>query len=149
MVLHTKNIEVAGVSLHKAKRALIMLHGRGGSSADIISLAQHLHAEDTHIIGPQATNNSWYPYSFMAPVKENQPWLTSALDLLEEVFIDIENAGLTSQQVYFLGFSQGACLVLEYVSQHTRPYGGVIAFTGGLIGQVLDAKNYKSSFDNT
>ncbi len=75
MALHTKNIEVAGVSLSKAKRVLIMLHGRGGSSGDIISLAQYLHTTDTHIIAPQATNNSWYPYSFMAPLKQNQPWL--------------------------------------------------------------------------
>jgi phospholipase/carboxylesterase len=149
MVLHTKNIEVAGVSLNEAKRALIMLHGRGGSPGDIISLAQYLNATDTHIIAPQAVNNSWYPYSFMAPVEQNQPWLKSALDLLEEIVIDVENEGLKSQQVFFLGFSQGACLTLEYVSRNARRYGGVIAFTGGLIGEVLDVKNYEGSFDDT
>ena len=148
---HKKNIKVAGVELHKAERVLLMLHGRGGTAEDIISFAfTHLkQTSGTHIIAPQATNNSWYPNSFLAPVIKNQPWLDSALDLLGEIIEDIENRGIGRQKIFIVGFSQGACLCLEYAARNAKHYGGVIAFTGGLIGEVLDETRYLGDFNNT
>lgn len=148
---HTKNIRVEGVDISNAERVLLLLHGRGGTAEDIISFAvAHLKATvATHIIAPQATNNSWYPNSFLAPVAKNQPWLNSALDMLNGIITDIENKGIKTQQVYIIGFSQGACLSLEFATRNAKHYGGVIAFTGGLIGQVLNAESYGGAFDKT
>jgi phospholipase/carboxylesterase len=149
MELHKKNIKVAGVSIEKAEKVMLMLHGRGATAEDIISVSEYLHLPSTHIIAPQATNNSWYPNSFLAPVNLNQPWLKSALDLLKEIINDIQLAGIKSEQVYIVGFSQGACLSLEFAAQNAMKFGGVVAFTGGLIGESIDIKNYKGYFNNT
>jgi phospholipase/carboxylesterase len=85
----------------------------------------------------------------MAPPKQNEPWLSSALSLLQEVVEDVERAGIPSSNIYFLGFSQGACLTLEFVTRNAKQYGGVVAFTGGLIGDKIYPENYKGSFNNT
>ncbi|MDN3656082.1 dienelactone hydrolase family protein [Ferruginibacter paludis] len=147
---HKKNIRVAGVDIEKAETILLMLHGRGGTAEDIISFTHHLKTTAaTHIIAPQATNNSWYPNSFLAPVEKNQPWLNSALDLLGGIMADTEAKGLNSKQVYIIGFSQGACLSLEFAARNPKKYGGVIAFTGGLIGEVLIIENYCGDFEKT
>lgn len=128
---------------------LIMVHGRGASARDIISLADHLSVDDFTLIAPQATNNTWYPYSFLAPQSQNQPALGKALGQLEEIIKMAEKAGLASEKTFFLGFSQGACLALEFVARNTKRYGGVIAFTGGLIGDEIVEENYKGSFEGT
>ncbi len=148
---HKKNIKVAGVDIANAERILLMLHGRGGTAEDIISFAvAHLkQTSGTHIIAPQATNNSWYPNSFLAPVIENQPWLDSALELLKEIMLDLEKKDINSNQIFIIGFSQGACLSLEFAARNAKHYGGVIAFTGGLIGEVLDNENYIGDFKNS
>ena len=116
--MHNKKIFTAGKELSKAKKALIMIHGRGAFAEDILSLAGYFNLKDFALIAPQATNNTWYPYSFLAPVAQNEPWLSSALDLLKDVVVDIQNAGIASENIYFLGFSQGACLTLEFVSRN-------------------------------
>ncbi|HEY9561609.1 MAG TPA: dienelactone hydrolase family protein, partial [Anseongella sp.] len=54
-----------------------------------------------------------------------------------------------SEQIYFSGFSQGACLALEFVARHAVRYGGVAAFSGGLIGDRIYAENYKGDFGDT
>lgn len=149
MQLHKKNNKVAGVIIKKAKRVMLLLHGRGATAEDILSLTQYLHTEDTHIIAPQATHNSWYPNSFMAPVKQNQPWLQSALDMLKEIIIGIQQAGIKSEQIYIVGFSQGACLSLEFAAQNAMKFGGVVAFTGGLIGEAVNPDNYNGNFEKT
>lgn len=147
---HKKNIGVAGVDIAKAESVLLMLHGRGGTAKDIILFTHHLKTSAaTHIIAPQATNNSWYPNSFLAPVEKNQPWLNSALDLLTGIMADIKNKGFNSKQVYIIGFSQGACLSLEFAARNPKEYGGVIAFTGGLIGEILNTENYSGDFEKT
>jgi phospholipase/carboxylesterase len=147
---HKKNIRVAGVDIAKAESVLLMLHGRGGTADDIISFTYHLKiTAATYIIAPQATNNSWYPNSFLAPVAKNQPWLNSALDMLGGIIADIEAKGFNSKQVYIMGFSQGACLSLEFAARNPKKYGGVIAFTGGLIGEVLNIENYSGGFEKT
>jgi phospholipase/carboxylesterase len=149
MYTHEKNIIKAGVPATEAKRAIIMLHGRGASAESIISLADHLNLDDAAIYAPQANNHSWYPYSFMAPVKENQPALDSALQLIANTVLEIVREGISLNKIYFLGFSQGACLSLEYVTRNAAKYGGVIAFTGGLVGQELNLDNYKGNFEGT
>ena len=149
MYLHNKDVVSSGMQLKDAKRAILMLHGRGATPESIISLKEHLYLIDTAILAPRAANNSWYPYSFMAPVTDNQPALDSALSVINEVVDDIVAAGITRQNIYFLGFSQGACLALEYVTRHADTYGGVMAFTGGLIGRDIDKGNYRGDFNQT
>ena len=148
-IMHTKNIVTAGKELNKENKVLIMLHGRGASSEDIISLGMHLDVKDFTLLAPQATNNTWYPYSFLAPVSQNEPWLSSALTLLKELLDDLLKIGVRRENIYFLGFSQGACLTLEFVARNANKYGGVVAFTGGLIGDKIYTGNYKGDFQNT
>ncbi|MEO6814693.1 MAG: phospholipase, partial [Ginsengibacter sp.] len=115
---HPKNIVTAGNNLKDATRALIMIHGRGGNAGDIISLADHLEVNNFALLAPQANNNSWYPYSFMAPLSNNEPRLSAALSVLKEIMDDITAEGITEENIYFLGFSQGACLALEFVTRN-------------------------------
>ena len=149
MYTHTKNILTAGVPAAQATAAMILLHGRGGSAEDIISLAGYLNTKDMALFAPQATQNSWYPYGFMSPVSANQPALDSALATIDELVESIVAGGIAREQLYFVGFSQGACLTLEYSTRHASRYGGVVAFTGGLIGEQLDTNNYKGDFAQT
>lgn len=149
MYTHQKNTITAGVPVAEAKSAVIFIHGRGASATDIIALADHLQIEDAAFFAPQATNNSWYPYSFMAPVKENQPALDSALQVIKDLVTAIENAGIPQDRIYFVGFSQGACLTLEYISRNAAKYAGAVAFTGGLIGKEINMQNYKGNFKQT
>src|SRR5207302_9053904 len=148
-VMHKKNIITAGKQLSATSKVLIMLHGRGGSAEDILSLSSHLNVNDFSLIGPQATNNTWYPYSFLAPPSQNEPWLSSALQLLRELLDDLYSKGIASENIYFMGFSQGACLMLEFVTRNANKYGGVVAFTGGLIGDKIYNENYEGDFQNT
>ncbi|MBO9635313.1 MAG: dienelactone hydrolase family protein [Chitinophagaceae bacterium] len=147
--MHSKQVVTAGKPLSQASSALIMIHGRGGDAADILSLSSYFPVQDFALLAPQATNNTWYPYSFMAPVAENEPWLSSAIKVVDEVVNDVLNAGIQHRDIYLLGFSQGACLTLEYAARHAHRYGGVIAFTGGLIGADIDVSNYKGDFNQT
>jgi phospholipase/carboxylesterase len=149
MYTHNKQITRSGTPAQEAKKAIVMLHGRGASAADIISLNKVLNLEGMAIYAPQATNHSWYPYSFMAPATQNQPALDSALDIVNEVVKEIEASGIAPENIYFAGFSQGACLTLEYTSRHAKRYGGIIALTGGLIGQQLAEENYNGDFAGT
>ena len=147
--MHKKNIVSAGKELNKNSKVLIMVHGRGGSAEDILSLASYLNVKDFSLLAPQATGNTWYPYSFLAPPVQNEPWLSSALGLLKELVNDLHKKEIPAANIYFLGFSQGACLTLEYITRNADKYGGAVAFTGGLIGDKIYPKNYKGDFDGT
>ncbi|GAB2825639.1 alpha/beta hydrolase [Ferruginibacter profundus] len=147
--MHQKNIITAGKKLSEAKKVLIMAHGRGGSAEDILSLASHLNVKDFALLAPQAINNSWYPYSFLAPPASNEPGLSAALKVLKDTVTDITNSGIAKENIFFLGFSQGACLTLEFVTQNAAKYGGVVAFTGGLIGDKIYTENYTGDFGDT
>jgi len=149
MYTHKKQIEKSGVAAADAKKAIIMLHGRGATAQSISSLQKYLTLENTIVYAPQATNNSWYPYSFLAPEEDNQPALDSALSLIAEIVEEIKGLGIPASEIYFLGFSQGACLSLEYVARKGMRYGGVVAFTGGLIGEQLDPENYSGDLQST
>ncbi|HEV7332464.1 MAG TPA: dienelactone hydrolase family protein [Flavisolibacter sp.] len=147
--MHQKKIIRAGKSLQKDSKVLIMIHGRGGSAEDILSLASYLEVADFTLLAPQATNHTWYPYSFLAPAAQNEPWLSSALQVLKAVVDDLLGEGIPTENMYFLGFSQGACLTLEFVTRHATRYGGVVAFTGGLIGDKIYPENYNGDFNGT
>ena len=149
MYTHSKQIVKDGAAIGEAKKAIVMLHGRGGSAEDIISLKRVLNIGEMAIYAPKASNNSWYPYSFMATEKENQPALDSALDIVDQVVKEIESEGILAEDIYFAGFSQGACLTLEYTTRNAKRYGGVIAFTGGLIGEKMNEDRYKGDFAGT
>ena len=147
--MHVKALVSEGKSLTEAKKVLIMVHGRGGTANDILSLSSYLDHQEFAMIAPQATHNEWYPYSFLAEPSRNEPWLSSALDILDQTVQDILLLGFESKDIYFLGFSQGACLALEYITRHARRYGGMIAFSGGLIGDKLYTENYSGDFEQT
>jgi phospholipase/carboxylesterase len=147
--MHTNNIITAGKSLKEADSVLIMIHGRGAGAEDILGLADHLPVKDFALLAPQATGHSWYPYSFLAKPEQNEPWLSSALDMLTTLVDGIVAAGIAKERIFFLGFSQGACLTLEFVTRNATRYGGIAAFTGGLIGDRIYAERYKGDFAGT
>ena len=147
--MHQKNIQTAGKSSKEAEKALIMIHGRGGDARDILGLAAHFNVSDYALLAPEATNHTWYPYSFMAKPEQNEPWLSSALDLLKDLVDEVTQDGIPAENIYFLGFSQGACLILEFVTRHAQRYGGIAAFTGGLIGDKINEENYSGDFNGT
>lgn len=146
--MHTRELKTAGSSVNEADNVLVMLHGRGSNAQNILRVADLLHVEDFALLAPQATNNTWYPYSFLAPTHQNEPWLTSALEWLDSLTEELLGQGRPPENLYFLGFSQGACLTLEFVARHARKYGGVVAFTGGLIGDQIDRSRYSGDFEN-
>jgi predicted esterase len=123
-----------GAPLDEAKGAVVLLHGRGGSAEDILSLAQPLHREGLAYLAPQAAGHTWYPNSFLAPRETNEPHLGSALAKVGAIIREIEVAGISRDQILIAGFSQGACLATEFVASNPARYAGLIAFTGGLIG---------------
>lgn len=145
------NLEIItdGVPLNSAKKALIMIHGRGAGAHDILSIAKHLKVDDFALIAPQAENRSWYPYSFLVPIAENEPSFSKSLDDIHQVVVAIQQNGIEKENIYFLGFSQGACLALEFTARNAAKYGGVVAFTGGLIGDKVYENHYTGNFENT
>jgi phospholipase/carboxylesterase len=147
--MHKTNIISAGKELDADSKVLVMLHGRGAMAEDILPLASSLNVKDFTLIAPQATNHTWYPYSFLMPPAENEPWLSSALNMLKELLNHLYSKGVRSENLYFTGFSQGACLTLEFVARNAGKYGGIAAFTGGLIGDKIYRENYRGDFQNT
>ncbi|MBK5193344.1 MAG: dienelactone hydrolase family protein [Flavobacteriaceae bacterium] len=147
--MHSQNIITAGKDISEAKKVLVMLHGRGGNAREFLSLANHLDVSDFALFAPQATNSSWYPHSFLAKPAENEPWLSSALEILNDLLEEIKSKGITLENIYFTGFSQGACLTAEFVTRNASRFGGVVLFTGGVIGDKIYAENYKGDFAGT
>lgn len=124
----------AGAPLNGAGLAVVLLHGRGGSAEDILGLANAFGVPDVVYLAPQAAGHSWYPLSFLAPREDNEPYLSSALRTVEEVVGSLGKAAFERERIVVAGFSQGACLATEFVATHPARYGGLVAFTGGLIG---------------
>jgi phospholipase/carboxylesterase len=149
MYTHKNDVITRGKPLSETGKALILVHGRGATAQSILDLANHLPVQDFTLYAPQATNHSWYPYSFMAPEEQNQPALDSALELVDELVKSILDQGVKSEDIYLSGFSQGACLTSEYATRNARKYGGLLLFTGGLIGQQLVEDRYKGNFEGT
>lgn len=149
MDLDKMTIEKRGKYLGEAEKVLIMLHGRGDNALNFIALSDLFKLEDFTIWAPEAEGNTWYPYSFMVEISNNEPYLTNSLTRIDTVVKHMMKYGIDPENLFFLGFSQGACLTLEYTSRNARPYGGIIAFTGGLIGQNLDIAKYRGDFKQT
>jgi phospholipase/carboxylesterase len=151
MIILNQQVQQGGAPLTTAKKVLIMVHGRGDNAKAFIGLANELNvaADEFAFLAIQAVQNTWYPYSFLAPVQQNEPALSTSLAGLSELFHTLEGLNFKPEQLYFLGFSQGACLTLEFCARNARKYGGIIAFTGGLIGQVLNTTLYKGNFEGT
>ena len=142
-------ILTAGPPPEQAAGAIVMVHGRGASAEDILSLNDELGAEQFAALAPQAAGHAWYPQSFLAPLEKNQPYLDSALARLESIVADLQRRGVRSERVVLLGFSQGACLCSEFAARHPRRYGGIIALTGGLIGPPGTPREYPGSLGGT
>src|SRR5262249_23208092 len=123
-----------GLAPERAEGALVLVHGRGASARSILGLHEEFGLPRIAALAPQAAGNTWYPHSFLAPLEANQPYLDSALRRLETLVSELLGRGLRSERIALLGFSQGACLTLEFAARHPRRYGAVIGFTGGLIG---------------
>jgi predicted esterase len=138
-----------GAALSDAKAAMVMVHGRGASAEDILMLARELNRDDVAYLAPQAAGHTWYPYSFLTPIEQNEPYLSSALRLLADVLATIDAAGIPAERTILLGFSQGACLSVEYAARNARRYGGIAALTGGLIGPNGTPRDYPGSLDGT
>ncbi len=127
-------ILAAGASLDDAQSAVILLHGRGASAQNILMLAAEFERDDLVYLAPQAAGSSWYPYSFLAPLSQNEPKLSSAMRTVGRVLDEVAAKGIPPSRVVLAGFSQGACLASEYAARNPRRYGGVVALSGGLIG---------------
>lgn len=142
-------IYAAGKALTEARGAMILLHGRGATAQSILSLASELHHPDLAYLAPQAADNTWYPYSFLMPLEQNEPYLASALQRVAEVLAQVEAAGIPAERVIIGGFSQGACLSSEFVARHARRYGGLLVFSGGLIGPPNTPRDYAGTLADT
>jgi predicted esterase len=123
-----------GAPLETATAAMVMIHGRGSSAGDILGLTDEFPTEEIVYLAPQAAGHTWYPNRFVAPIASNEPSLSSALALIDGIVDKIRDAGIGREQIFLLGFSQGACLALEYVVRNAGRYGGVFGLSGGLIG---------------
>jgi phospholipase/carboxylesterase len=138
----------AGEPLSTARAAMILAHGRGASAEDIMTIAAELKHPGFSYLAPQAAGNAWYPYAFTAPMETNEPYLSSALQVLEGLLVRVESI-VPAERVILLGFSQGACLTLEFAARHARRYGGVVGLSGGLIGPDGTPRDYPGTFDGT
>ena len=137
-----------GEPLAKARAAMVLVHGRGATAVDIMTLAADLMHPGFAYLAPQAAGSAWYPNPFTAPLAANEPYLSSALGVLENLLGRIE-ATIPAQRIILLGFSQGACLALEFAVRHARRYGGLVGLSGGLIGPAGTPRDYPGSFEGT
>ncbi len=142
-------IRIAGEPISRAQAALLMIHGRGASAEDILSLANELDQPGFAYLAPQAAENTWYPNRFLAPLIENEPWLSSALAFIKSVLSEITNSAIPPERVILLGFSQGACLTLEFAARNARRYGGLVGLSGALIGPDDVPREYAGSLSGT
>ena len=139
----------AGVAPARARLAIILVHGRGGSPDDMLALAQEFTPADIAYYAPQAAGSTWYPYSFLAPTEQNEPGITSGLAKIASVIASLAVAGIGEERVVLLGFSQGACLALEFAARHPRPYAAIVGLSGGLIGPPGTPREYAGRFGGT
>src|SRR5262245_30307370 len=144
-----QSVRMAGEPLDRAQAAMLMVHGRGATAEDILSLAADFNQPGYAYLAPQAAGNTWYPNRFLAPLAVNEPWLSSALFFVEDVYAQIINAGIPPERIMLIGFSQGACLTLEFAARNARSYGGIVGLSGALIGPDDTPRDYKGSLDGT
>jgi len=139
----------AGAALEKARAGAIFVHGRGADARDILGLAAEVDTGDVAFAAPDAAGRTWYPYSFLAPIEDNEPGISSGLRVIDGLIVRFESAGIPPERVLLLGFSQGACLTLEYAARHARRYGAIAGLSGGVIGPPGTPRDYAGSFDRS
>ena len=139
----------AGQPIDHAEAAMVLVHGRGGTAQGILTLAAELDHPAFAYLAPQAAGNTWYPHSFLSPIDRNEPGLSSGLATVADVLEQLAGAGIPAERTILLGFSQGACLVLEFAARHAQRYGGVVGFSGGLIGSPGTPREYAGSLVGT
>lgn len=142
-------VRALGAPLEAARALALLVHGRGATAESILALAAELDHPGVAYLAPQAAGSTWYPYSFLAPLEHNEPKLSSGLALLASVLDSAARAGIPSERQLLLGFSQGACLTLEFAVRSPRRYGGVVGLTGGLVGPHGTPRDYRGSFAGT
>ena len=142
-------VAAAGAPRPRARAAAILLHGRGSNADDMLGLAQEFGQRDIAYLAPEAPRGSWYPYSFLAPLEQNEPHLSDALATVGAAFAQLAREGFTLDRVALIGFSQGGCLALEYVARNARRYGAVAGLSAGLIGPPGTPRNYAGSLSGT
>jgi len=140
---------MTGEPVSRARAAMLMVHGRGASAEEILTLVDQFAQPGFAYLAPQAAENTWYPNRFLVPLAENEPWLSSSLAFVSEVLAEIINAGIPPERIMLLGFSQGACLILEFAARNARRYGGIAGLSGALIGPDDAPRNYSGSLAGT
>ena len=135
----------SGRAVSNARLALILIHGRGASAEDMMALAEEFDVRDVAYLAPQAAGHTWYPYSFLAPIRQNEPDIGSALRVVSRLIDELVQQGIPPDRVGIGGFSQGACLALEFAARNARPYAEVIGLSGGLIGPPGTPREYSGS----
>jgi predicted esterase len=140
---------MAGEPLSRAKAGVLLLHGRGASPEDILSLSAELELPGLAFLAPRAEGGQWYPYSFLEPLERNEAGIRRGFRVMDALLATLEGSGIDAQRVFLGGFSQGACLALEYAASHARRYGGVFGLSGGLIGPDGTPRNYEGSLAGT
>ena len=133
----------------EARIGAILIHGRGASAEDILGIAHELRTTDVSYVAPQAAGHTWYPYSFLVPIEQNEPGITSGLGVIARLLASFEEHGLPPSRVALMGFSQGACLSLEFAARHARRYHAVLGFSGGVIGPPGTPRAYGGSLEGT
>lgn len=144
-----QRVVVAGAPLARARAALILTHGRGATAESTLSLADALGADDFAVYAPQASGNTWYPYSFLNPIEQNEPGISSGIQALADIVETVERGGIPAERIALAGFSQGACLTLEFTARNARRYGAVAGFSGGVIGPDGTPRDYAGSLERT
>ena len=139
----------AGAKPEEAPAAVVLVHGRGAGADDMVGLSRALKRDDLAYFAPQAVGRTWYPLSFLAPIEQNEPFLSSALELLGQIVADVEGLGFAPEKIVLGGFSQGACLTSEFVARNPRRYGGLLVLSGGLIGPPGTLREYPRSLEGT
>ncbi len=144
-----QQLVAAGTDLADASAAAILLHGRGATARSIAQTGLQFHHDGLALLAPQAAGNTWYPNPFTAPVERNEPGRTSGLSAIQSAVDRANEADIPTDQIIVLGFSQGACLASEFVARNPTRYGGVVALSGGLIGETINTDDYDGDLDET
>jgi predicted esterase len=143
-------VATRGKPIEESRGVVVMMHGRERDTEDILGVAERIGEEESFAyVAPAAKDNSWYPYSFMEPIEKNEPYLTHALEVVDDVVNELVGKGIPKERIVLAGFSQGACLAAEYAVRHAARYGGILLFTGGLIGPPGTVWEYARSFGGT
>jgi predicted esterase len=142
-------LATAGAPLGKSPVAMILVHGRNALPANILSFVPAFAHPDITYLAPGAAGGTWYPLSFMADQEKNEPGISSGVWVLEQLVQHVVRAEVRKDRIVLLGFSQGACLTSQFAASHADRYGGVVLYSGGLIGPPGTTWNYPGSFGGT